>query len=103
MPPAEHVTDQDIESLAHKLSEFMRNLTPGERAAFAIVEQHLLTVAEQPAEVQGYQFPSLDTLSVETRHADLLRQARQHLTTDNQPGFWRALLGVMTRRGTHQA
>jgi hypothetical protein len=48
---AETFTDDDIQSLAHKLTQFNQTLTPGERAALTEV---VLRGALNPKEVEGY-------------------------------------------------
>ena len=58
------VTADDIQTLAIKLSQFIDTLTPGERAAFQVVEWYLaISALEDEHEVAGYLAPSLDSLT----------------------------------------
>lgn len=58
------VTAADIQTLAVKLSEFIDTLTPGERAAFQVVEWYLaISALEDEHEVTGYTAPSPESLA----------------------------------------
>lgn len=86
------VTDQDIESLARKLAEFTESLTPGERMAFEVIEQHLIMeVNSDDMDVSGFSFTGLDTMGADAHRQDLLRQAAPRASEDRQ-GFWQTIL-----------
>ncbi|CAN5586716.1 hypothetical protein BH23CHL2_BH23CHL2_11190 [soil metagenome] len=58
------VTADDIQALAIKLSQFIDTLTPGERAAFQVVEWYLaISALEDEHEVSGYSAPSPERLA----------------------------------------
>jgi hypothetical protein len=87
------VTDQDIESLARKLAEFTESLTPGERMAFEVIEQHLITeVNADDMDVTGFSFTGLDTMGADAHREDLLRQAAPTRASEDRQGFWQTIL-----------
>lgn len=58
------VTAEDIQALAIKLSQFIDTLTPGERAAFQVVEWYLaISALEDEHEVSGYMSPRSESLT----------------------------------------
>ena len=91
------VTDQDIESLARKLAEFTESLTPGERIAFELIEQHLvMEVNADEMDVSGFEFTSLDTLGADAHREELLRQARQTRAPEARKGAWQTILSALS-------
>lgn len=91
------VTDQDIESLARKLAEFTESLTPGERLAFELIEQHLVTeVNADEMDVSGFEFTTLDTMRADAHREELLRQARSTRAPEQREGVWQAILSALT-------
>lgn len=91
------VSDQDIESLARKLAEFTESLTPGERMAFEVIEQHLVAeVNADEMDVSGFEFNGLDTMGADAHRDDLLRQARPRRTSEESTGFWQSILSALS-------
>lgn len=86
------VTDQDIESLARKLAEFTESLTPGERLAFELIEQHLVTeVNADEMDVSGFEYTSLDA-----QRDELPREVRTRRAPANRTGFWQSVLSTLS-------
>lgn len=91
------VSDQDIESLARKLAEFTASLSPGERMAFEVIEQHLMSeVNSDELDVTGFEFTGLDTMGADAHRDELLRQAGHRRSSDNREGFWQSILSALT-------
>jgi hypothetical protein len=93
------VSDQDIESLARKLAEFTESLSPGERMAFEVIEQHLIAeVNADEMDVSGFSFSGLDTMGADAHREDLLRQvqARQGRAPESGQGFWQSIITVLS-------
>jgi hypothetical protein len=92
-----HVSEQDVQSLAEKLAAFTRTLSPGELAAFELLEEQLLLafVTDEP-DVQAFEFGPLDAMAADARRTDLLRQA-QARTDDGRVRAWSSLLETVTR------
>ena|SRR5688572_6238141 len=98
------VTEQDVQSLAQKLAEFTRTLSPGELAAFELLEEQMLMAftSDEP-DVQAFDFGRLDMLGGDARREELLRdatRARAPRETGDRAGFWRTVIGsvALTRR-----
>lgn len=91
------VSEGDLQSLAVKLAEFTRTLTPGEQTA--LMEQ----LKQAPAaddDVQGYQYNFLYERIAEAHRADLVREAEQarlaaSAQPPRQPGMVRVAIGRM--------
>jgi hypothetical protein len=93
------ITDQDVQSLAEKLAAFTRTLSPGELAAFELLEEQLLATTESDgADVQGFHFGSLDALGADERRQDMLREARQSVHA-GRGSLWQALLSSLSAGG----
>lgn len=91
------VSDQDIESLARKLAEFTESLTPGERLAFELIEQHLVTeVNADEMDVSGFEFTTIDTMGAEAHREELLRQAGAKRAPEHREGVWQTILSALT-------
>ena len=91
------VSDQDIESLARKLAEFTESLSPGERMAFEVIEQHLITeVNADEMDVSGFAFTGLDTMGADAHRADLLRQAGSGRVPESRDGFWQSIITALS-------
>jgi|GEM_PF-6068914 len=97
------VSDQDIESLARKLAEFTESLSPGERMAFEVIEQHLIAeVNADDMDVSGFSFTTLETMGADAHRQDLLRQAGQERTGDDRQGFWQSILTALGGSDDHR-
>lgn len=91
------VSDQDIESLARKLAEFTESLSPGERMAFEVIEQHLVAeVNADEMDVSGFEFTGLDTMGADAHREDLLRQGQVQRAPENRAGFWQSILSTLS-------
>ena len=91
------ISDQDIESLARKLAEFTESLSPGERMAFEVIEQHLIIeVNADEMDVSGFELTDLDTMSADAHREDLLRQVRVQRVPENREGFWKSVLSALS-------
>jgi hypothetical protein len=92
------VSDQDIESLARKLAEFTESLSPGERMAFEVIEQHLIAeVNADEMDVSGFSFSGLDTMGADAHREDLVRQARPGgRAPESGPGFWKSIITALS-------
>lgn len=91
------VSDQDIESLARKLAEFTESLSPGERMAFEVIEQHLLSEAgADEMDVSGFELTNLDTMGADAHRQDLLRQAHTQRAPEDREGFWQSILSALS-------
>jgi hypothetical protein len=91
------ISQGDLQSLATKLAEFTKTLTPGEQAA--LMEQLKQTPAADE-DVQGYQYNFLYQQVAEAHRADLLREAEQarlaaSARPPRQPGMVRVAIGRM--------
>jgi hypothetical protein len=91
------ISQGDLQSLATKLAEFTKTLTPGEQAA--LMEQLKQTPAADE-DVQGYQYNFLYQQVAEARRADLLREAEQarlaaSARPQRRPGMVRIAIGRM--------
>lgn len=87
------VSDQDIESLARKLAEFTESLSPGERMAFEVIEQHLMTeISADELDVSGFEFTGLDTMGADAHREELLRQGQTRRAPETREGFWKSIL-----------
>ncbi|MHB8595514.1 MAG: hypothetical protein ACYDER_01745 [Ktedonobacteraceae bacterium] len=91
------ISQDDLQSLATKLAEFAKTLTPAEQAA--LLEQLQQTPAADE-DVQGFQYNYLYQKVAEARHADFLREAEQarlaalaHPT--RRPGMFRMAIGSL--------
>ncbi|MDQ3547697.1 MAG: hypothetical protein M3439_02660 [Chloroflexota bacterium] len=94
------VSDQDIESLARKLAEFTESLSAGERMAFDMIEQHLVSEANaDEMDVSGFGFSGLDTMGADAHREDLLRQADPRRAPENRAGIWQSILSSLTSGG----
>lgn len=83
------VSAADIQALAIKLSEFIDTLTPGERAAFQVVEWYLaISALEDEHEVTAYAAPSPESL------APASASEREHL--------WLSLTSSLVEQHTQQ-
>jgi hypothetical protein len=90
------VSDQDIESLARKLAEFTESLSPGERMAFEVIEQHLIIqIDADEMDVSGFEFTGLDTMGADAHREELLRQARPSRAAQSGEGFWKTILSAL--------
>ena len=91
------VSDQDIESLAHKLAEFTRSLSPGERMAFELIEQQMVSLVNaEEMDVTGFEFGDLDTMAADAHREELLRQGQKPRAPRTREGFWKAVLSTLT-------
>ena len=91
------VSDQDIESLARKLAEFTESLSPGERMAFEVIEQHLIAeVNADEMDVSGFSFTGLDTMGADAHREDLLRQARPERAPESRQGLWQSVITALS-------
>lgn len=91
------ISQGDLQSLATKLAEFAKTLTPAEQAA--LMEQLKQTPATDD-DVQGYQYNFLYQQVAEAHRADLLREAEQarlaaSAQLPRQPGMVRVAIGRM--------
>ncbi|MGH9174063.1 MAG: hypothetical protein ACRD1H_06880 [Vicinamibacterales bacterium] len=98
------VSDQDIESLARKLAEFTQALSPGERLAFELIEQQMVSLVNaEEMDVTGFEQTDLDTMGADAHREELLRQGQTRRAPRNREGFWQAVLASLTgddkRRG----
>ena len=90
------VSDQDIESLARKLAEFTESLSPGERMAFEVIEQHLFSeVNADEMDVSGFAFTGLDTMGADAHREDLLRQSSPGRAPESREGFWKSIITAL--------
>jgi hypothetical protein len=91
------ISESDVQSLATKLSEFSKTLTPGER--IVLIEQ--LKQAPADEDVQGYQHNYyLHEKLAEMHRAELLHEAEQHRLAASglpprRPGVIRVAMGRM--------
>jgi hypothetical protein len=71
------ITNDDVESLAQKLAAFTRTLSPGELAAFEVVQDQLAASvnADEP-DVHAYAFGRADVAAGDAYRDDLLRESR---------------------------
>lgn len=93
-----HVSDQDIESLARKLAEFTESLTPGERMAFELIEQHLVAeVNADEMDVSG--FTTIGTMSADAHRGEPPRQTRSSGAPERREGGWQTILSALTGGG----
>jgi hypothetical protein len=91
------ISQSDLQSLATKLTEFTKALTPGERTA--LMEQLKQTPAADE-DVHGYQYNFLYQQVAEAHRADLLREAEQarlvaSAQSPRRPGVVRIAIGRM--------
>ncbi len=94
------VSDQDIESLARKLAEFTEGLSAGERMAFEMIEQHLVSEMDaDEMDVSGFGFTGLDTMGADDHREDLLRQAGPRRAPENREGIWQSILSTLSGDG----
>lgn len=91
------ITDQDIESLANKLAAFTKTLSPGELAAFELVEAQLAaaTGASEP-DVQGFDFGRLDMMGADAHRQEMLRSSRVAQHTGGRAAVWQSVIGSFT-------
>ncbi len=104
------VSERDARSLAEKLAAFSQTLTPGELAAFQLIERELgHLAAEEGVDVEGYLMPHpvISEMVAKTRRDDMLaeaereRQAREATSVPTpgaitRSGFWYTILSVLT-------
>ena len=91
------ISQSDLQSLATKLVEFTKTLTPGEQAA--LMEQ----LKQAPAaddDVHGYDYNFLNQHLAEAHRAELLRDAEKVRLTESvqpsrRPGIVRVAIGRM--------
>ena len=91
------ISESDLQSLATKLAEFTKTLTPGEQTA--LMEQLKQTPAADE-DVQGYQYNLLYNKIAESRHGELLREAEHERLValaqpPRRPGMFRVMIGRM--------
>ncbi len=111
------ISHQDVEALASKLAGFTQSLSPGERAAFEMLEAQLAEYAlGDDEDVQGYTFnPQLLDIAAQRQNeyraaAAAERQRRSVQAADGgdtatqRAGFWRTVLGSLaTQHGLRPA
>lgn len=91
------ISESDLQSLATKLAEFTKTLTPSEQTA--LMEQLKQTPAADE-DVQGYQYNYLYQHVVQAHQADLLREAEHarlvaSALPPRRPGVARIAIGRM--------
>ncbi|SRR6266571_4343867 len=67
------ISESDLQSVAVKLAEFSKTLTPGER--LALMDQFKQTPSDE--DVQGYQYNLMHASLAEVHRQELLREAEQ--------------------------
>ena len=76
------ISDSDLQSVAAKLAEFSKTLTPGER--LALMDQFKQTPSDE--DVQGYQYNLIHHSLAQAHQQELLREAeQQRLAASAQP------------------
>jgi hypothetical protein len=73
MPDNQAFAASDLQSVAAKLAEFSKTLTPGER--LALMDQFKQTPSDE--DVQGYQYNLMQQSLAEAHRQQLLREAEQ--------------------------
>jgi hypothetical protein len=91
------ISQSDLQSLATKLVQFTKTLTPGEQAA---LEEQLKHTPAADEDVQGYEYNSLYRQFAEAHRADLQREAEQarlaaSVQPTHRPGMLRVAIGRM--------
>jgi hypothetical protein len=91
------ISQSDLQSLATKLVEFAKTLTPGEQAELEEQLQHTPAADE---DVKGYQYNLLSQQFAEARRIDLQREAEQERLASSaqptrRPGIVRVTIGRM--------
>jgi hypothetical protein len=91
------ISPSDLQSLATKLVEFAKTLTPGEQAA---LEDQLKQTPAADEDVQGYQYNFLYHQYAEAHRAELQREAEQarlaaSARPTHRPGMFRVTIGRM--------
>ena len=91
------ISQSDLQSLATKLVEFAKTLTPGEQAA---LEEQLKHTPAADEDVQGYEYNFFNQQFAEARRADLQHEAEQarlaaSAQSTRRPGLVRVAIGRM--------
>jgi hypothetical protein len=105
------VSEHDVQSLAEKLAAFTKTLTPGELAAFELLEEQLLMAfLNDDPDVQGFDFGRLDAMGADAHRQDMLRRAQVDARAAGAPSMrdgegrvrvWSSLLAsIAGRRGS---
>jgi hypothetical protein len=86
-------TEQDTQTLATKLAEFATTLTPGERAAFEVIEEHMTTTVGTGDEtIEGYTMTGTATETTTTTPTET--------TTTTRTAFWNTVMTTLTTTQT---
>ncbi len=90
------ISESDLQSVAVKLAEFSKTLTPGER--LALMDQFKQTPSDE--DVQGYQYNLMHQQLAEVHRQELLREAEQQRLAASalpprQPNILRVAVGRM--------